>query len=298
MPPILLPLPGNEALAENLATGLGARSGKLAVRRFPDGESYVRIDSPVRDAEVILVCTLDRPDEKLLPLYFAASTARDLGAARVGLVAPYLAYMRQDQRFQPGEAITSTCFARLLSGCVDWLVTVDPHLHRRHDLGEIYPVPNRSVPAASAVASWIRGHVDHAVLIGPDAESAQWVEAVAAAAGVPFRVLEKVRRGDRNVQVSLPDLRGLTERTPVLVDDIISTGRTMIEAVRQLRRVASTPPVCVGVHAVFAGNAYPDLVAAGAGQVVTCNTIAHPSNQIDVAALLAEAVRDLEPTWK
>ncbi len=293
MKPLILTLPGNTALATALAERLGAEIGGMTIRHFPDGESYVRIDTPVTGRDVILLCTLDRPDDKLLPLLFAAGTTKELGAARVGLVAPYLAYMRQDRRFQPGEAVTSHCFARLLSGFVDWLVTVDPHLHRRGNLSEIYSIPTQVAHAAPLISGWIRNNVASPVLVGPDSESEQWVAAVAKDAGAPYVVLRKIRRGDREVEVSVPDVERWRARTPVLVDDIISTAHTMIETVGHLRRAQLAPPVCIGVHAVFAGDAHAELLAAGAARVMTGNTIAHESNAIDVSGPLAEAVREL-----
>ena len=198
--------------------------------------------------------------------------------------------MRQDRRFHEGEATTSATFARLLSGASDWLVTVDPHLHRHASLGELYSIPATAVHASRLLSLWIREHVRLPLLIGPDAESRQWVADVAAAVDAPFMILEKVRHGDRDVDVAAPDLARWGDRTPVLVDDIISTGRTMIETVGHLRRTPLSPPVCVGVHAVFAGDAFRELIAAGAGLVVTSNTIPHSSNAIDVTALLASAV--------
>ena len=290
--PLVFPLPGNEPLAGALAGELSGEVGRLTVRRFPDGESYVRVDAPPAGRDVILACTLHQPDEKLLPLFFLAATLRELGAARVGLVAPYLAYMRQDRRFHDGEGVTSAYFARLVSGAVDWLATVDPHLHRRGTLAEIYSIPALVVHAAPLIVAWIREHVHRPLLVGPDAESEQWVRAVAALAGAPHVVLQKVRRGDRDVEVSVPEVeRWRRSSTPVVVDDIISTARTMAETVGHLRRAGLEPPVCVGVHAVFAGHAYADLIGAGAGRVVTCNTIAHESNAIDVHGALADAVR-------
>lgn len=286
MLPLLFPLPGNEALAASLGAALPAEVGVLTVRRFPDGETYVRVETPVENRMVVLVCTLDRPDEKLLPLVFAAATVRELGAKRIGLLAPYLAYMRQDRRFQAGEAISSQYFARLLSETVDWIVTVDPHLHRRASLGEIYSVPTTVLHAAPLVSGWIAERVQRPVLIGPDAESAQWVHAVAGAAGAPAVVLEKTRRGDRDVDIEVPDMERWRDHTPVLVDDIVSTARTMIETVGQLRHVGLVDPVCVVVHPVFAPGAYEELVAAGARDIVSCNTIPHASNRIDVTALL------------
>jgi ribose-phosphate pyrophosphokinase len=291
--PLLIPLPGNDRLVKGLAKALGADIGSLGVRRFPDGETYLRYDSPVSGRAIMLLCTLDRPDDKFLPLTFAAAAARDLGASRVGLVSPYLAYMRQDRRFQPGEAVTSTYFAKVLSGQIDWLVTVDPHLHRRATLAEIYSVPTQVMHAARQISDWIRNAVPRPVLIGPDSESEQWVATVAHDAGAPYVVLQKVRHGDRDVEVSVPEVTRWREHTPVLVDDILSTGRTMIETVGRLRREGMQPPVCIAVHGIFASDAYTALMAAGAGKVVTTNTVSHVTNAIDVTALLAQGVSAL-----
>ena len=291
MKQLVIPLPGNEAFASKLVRELDADRGAVEIRRFPDEESYVRILSTVEGRECLLVSTLDRPDEKILPLLFIAATARELGAARVTLIAPYLAYMRQDRRFQAGESVTSASFARLLSGWVDGLVTVDPHLHRRSSLEEIYSVPCTTLHAAPLISRWIREEIKDPVLVGPDVESEQWVSEVAKEASAPWLVLQKERRGDRDVRVSVPDIDRWRGRTPVLVDDIISTARTMIETLGHLHRAGMNAPVCVGVHAVFAGAAFADLQAAGAGRVVTCNTIPHESNRIDVGSLIAAAVR-------
>jgi ribose-phosphate pyrophosphokinase len=288
--PVVLALPGNEALADDLAHRLAIERGTAIVRRFPDGETYVRIDSDVGGRSLVLASTLDRPDDKTLPLLLLAATARDLGAARVGLLAPYLAYLRQDRRFLAGEGVTSTYFARLLSGALDWLVTVDPHLHRVGNLADLYAIPVVVQHAAPLIATWIAAHVRDPVLIGPDAESAQWVAGVAVAAGAPHVVLEKTRRGDRTVEVSAAALGAWQGRTPVLIDDIISTGATMRATLAHLRARPVPAPLCVGVHAVFADDAYQAL-AAGAARVVTCNTIPHPSNAIDVGGLLADGVR-------
>jgi ribose-phosphate pyrophosphokinase len=293
MRPLIIALPGNEALAILLAPGLDAEIGRAEFRRFPDGETYVRLDSNLEGRSVVLVATLDRPDSKFLSLAFAVATARELGASRVGLIAPYLAYMRQDRRFHPGEAVTSRVFAHYLSGIVDWLVTVDPHLHRISALPDIYTIPAVSVHASPMLADWIKESVPSALVIGPDEESAQWVEVVAKSAGAPFIILEKHRRSDTDVEISVPDVERWRDHTPVLVDDIISTARTMIATLGHLRRAGMKPVVCVGVHAVFAPGALESLSAAGAARVVTTNTIAHETNAIDVTRFLSEAVAGL-----
>lgn len=290
MKPVILAMPGNEAPGQALADRLLGELATTTIRRFPDGESYVRIDTPLADRQVVVACTLHEPDSKILPLVFAAATAKELGAREVGLAAPYLAYMRQDKRFMDGESITSVQFARLLSQYVDWIVTVDPHLHRRASLDEIYSIPNAVVHAAPLLAKWIREHVPSPILIGPDSESEQWVSEVARDAAAPWIVLQKVRRGDRDVSVSVPEPQKVRGRTPVLVDDIISTARTMIAAVRHLRGNGMSAPVCVGVHAVFAAQAHSELLSAGAARVVTTNTIPHASNAIDVMPSIADTL--------
>jgi ribose-phosphate pyrophosphokinase len=293
---VLIALPGNEKLCHLLAPLLGADISPLDTRHFPDGETYVRLDPSVAGKQVIFVCTLDRPDDKFLRLVFSCAAARDLEAASVGLVAPYLAYMRQDKPFHPGEAVTAHHFASTLSPWIDWLVTVDPHLHRIHHLADVYDTRAAVAHAAPAVASWIGTNVPEPVLIGPDEESGQWVRDIAGRAGAPCIALTKQRLGDKEVKVTVPDLDKWSSRTPVIVDDIISTGQSMVETIQGIRNEFAQKPVCIGVHALFAGSALADLVAAGAGRIVSCNTIAHQTNAIDVSKLLAIKTEETLPS--
>lgn len=290
---VVISLPGHEALGQDLAARLGAAHSPLHVRQFPDGETLVRLDAPVEGRRVILACSLARPDAVTLPLVFAADAARELGAASVGLVAPYLAYMRQDHRFHPGEAVTSRSYARLLSASLDFLVTVDPHLHRWHSLHQIYSLRSQVVAAAPAIARWLRDQVRDPLLVGPDEESAQWVAEVARLAGAPHTVMTKTRRGDRDVSVVMDTSALAPGRTPVLVDDIISTGHTLMAAAGALHEAGLPAPVCIGVHALFDAASQARMLQAGIAQVVTCDTIAHPSNRIALGPDLAEAVRAL-----
>ncbi len=287
---LVLALPGSGPLAASLAAELRCEWSELALHRFPDGEALVRIDVPVAGRCVVLAGSLDHPDAKTLPLLFAADVARDLGAAQVGLAAPYLAYMRQDRRFNPGEAITSRSYARLLSSSLDFLATVDPHLHRWRSLGEIYPIRTQAVPSAPLIARWLRDNVDEPLLVGPDAESEQWVSEVARLAGAPLIVMDKSRHGDRAVSVRMPGRGPWPPGVPVLVDDIISTGETLLAAAQALRAAGLAAPLCIGVHALFDADALWRLLGGGVTRVVTCDTIAHATNAIPVAQALAHAV--------
>jgi ribose-phosphate pyrophosphokinase len=134
--------------------------------------------------------------------------------------------------------------------------------------------------------------VSNPLIIGPDSESEQWVAAVAKDAGGPYSVLEKVRRGDREVEIELRDLSLWRGRTPVLVDDIVSTGRTMIEAVRLLTD-GWPSPICIAVHGLFADNSDLLLERTGA-RVVTTNSVPHRTNAIELRALLAGGVKEAE----
>ncbi len=290
MAPIVLSFPDDRLLAAEVAGSIGARMGTFAWRHFPDGESLVSIDENVAGADVVLFASLDDPDRKALPLRFAARTARELGARRVGLVAPYLGYMRQDMRFHAGEAISAKAFAQFLGESVDWLVTVDPHLHRIARLGDVFAIPSTAVAAAPLLADWIGRNVDRPILLGPDSESMQWVAHVAEEAHAPYEVLRKVRRGDREVDVSLPDAERMRGYAPVLVDDIVSTGRTLMAAIGRLSRLQLPPPVCVVIHPVFASGAWDALLEAGAARIVSTNSIAHRSNAIGLAEPIAAAV--------
>lgn len=293
MSPIVFSLRGQEWAGARLANELAADIGTFSIRQFPDGETYVRGDSNCDGRNAVLYANLCRPNSQIMPLLFAARAMRVMGARRLILVTPYLPYMRQDARFQPGEVITSRVFASLISRTVDGLVTVDPHLHRLLELNEIYSVPTVAERGAPTVANWIHQHIVKPLIVGPDSESEQWVREVASMAKAPHVVLSKTRRGDGEVSITVPPLKTWQHHTPVLVDDIISTAGTMIETITHLKNAGYRSPVCIGIHGLFSGSAYADLQAAGAAAVITCNTVEHSTNAIDVTGLLANGVRNL-----
>ena len=291
MSPLIFALPENEDLAYRLANLLGGCNGVIEVRQFPDGETYIRFCDDPKGRDVVLVCTLDRPDSKVMPLFFAAEAARDLGASGVGLVAPYLCYMRQDQRFERGEAVTSRSFAKLLSDRFDWLVTVDPHLHRFKSLADIYSIPAKALQAAPTIAEWVKKNVEKPYFVGPDTESRQWVEMVAAICGASWTIAKKTREGDRMVHEELLSAFIPRNATPVLLDDIISSGATLLEALRLVQRSSAQPPIAVAIHRLCDAEAEAAIVATGA-RLVTTNTVPNPSAQVDLLPLIAKGVLD------
>lgn len=288
---LLYSLPGAGHLAAPLAHALGADLGEIEFHKFPDGETYIRYLTPPDGRHIALIDCLDRPDPKLVPLLFAAMTAEGLGALSVGLVAPYMPYFRQDDSFNRGESVSARHIGALLSAHLSWVVTLDPHLHRIAGLEEVFTIPGELAHATEPMAAWIRDHVDSPILYGPDEESEQWVSAIAEACGAPYDVFRKKRLGDKSVRIDVPDGIVLDHHTPVVVDDILSSGTTFATLVRTLRNHGTKPPICCAVHGIFSDHAEELLIAAGAAKIVTTNALPHSTNAIDVTPVLARAVR-------
>jgi ribose-phosphate pyrophosphokinase len=287
MKPLIFTFPADARFGEALTRETGAQQGRLSMHEFPDGEVLVRLEHDCAGRQVVFVCGGQSANSTALPLHFAAATARDLGAVAIGLVSPYLAYMRQDARFHPGDALSAVAYAGFLGASFDWLITVEPHLHRFAKLDDLYPMPAHCVSTTEPVATWIEATVPDPVVIGPDNESRQWAARLGSRLRAPVLVLEKIRSGDRDVQVRVPDSQVLRERTPVIIDDIASSGHTLARTVEALLAAGSQPPVCIVMHALFGGDALAVVRRAGASRIVSTNTIAHPTNQIDVAPLVA-----------
>ncbi len=275
-------------LARALARELGASARPITVHRFPDGESRVRV-VPGSGRSAVMIRRLDDPNPKLFELLLAADALRQSGVRQIALIAPYLPYMRQDRSFEPGESVSQRVLADLLGRVVDRVVTLEPHLHRIHDLAEVFACPTIAIPAAPLLAAWCRGRGSRTLIVGPDEESAPWTRAVADRAGLPFVVGRKQRVGDRKVRVTLPGLPPVDRA--VLIDDIASTGQTLAAAARELKRAGIRQIDAAVVHAIFAKGAAATLRRAGVRRIVSCDSVVHPTNAIATAKALASAIR-------
>lgn len=292
----LLHFDDEQGAAERLAAAADLALRPVQRHRFPDGE--LRLTLPV-DASgrlperVVVLRSLHQPNEKLIELMLVARAARDLGVRHLTLVAPYLAYMRQDIAFHPGEAVSQRIVGPFLASLFDAVVSVDPHLHRVATLEEAVPAAQTAViSGALLLADWIALQRPGAMLMGPDGESAQWVAQAAERHGFDFAVCTKERHGDRSVTVVLPpvDVQG---RCVVLLDDMASTGHTLAQATRLLRAAGAASVDVAVTHALIDAAALDALHAAGVGQFWSTDCVAHPTNAVATAGALALALQHL-----
>ncbi len=281
-----------EEQSDKLAGALKLPCHIMQRHRFPDGESKITL--PAKLPEHVLFCySLDQPNEKLLELLLAAKTARELGAKQLTLVAPYLCYMRQDKAFQPGEAVSQPIVGNFLASLFDNVITVDPHLHRIQYLEQAIPASNAvTLSATSMMAEFLYKSCKNPVLLGPDSESEQWVSAVAKPNQWQYGVCKKIRSGDKDVEITLPEI-DLHGRTVVIVDDVASSGQTLAVAIKKcLLKNAKQVDVLV-THALFADDAKQRLIQAGVTNIWSTDSVSHESNVIALNGLLKDAVLNL-----
>jgi len=290
---LLLGFPENIELASEVAQLANITYADIQLHTFPDGESRVTLPTQL-SAHVIIYRSLDHPNYKLVELLLAAEGCRNQGVKKLTLVTPYLAYMRQDKAFNPGEVVSQKIIGKLLAESFDGILTVDSHLHRISHLSEAIPTKLAvNITATEPMAYFLEDNFERPFLLGPDAESLQWVEAIAMHHQMDFAVATKERRGDKEVIISLPDAN-FQGRNVVLVDDVASSGQTLIQAAQQLADLdEKKQPASISVlvtHAIFMEGAIQQLDEMGVTNIWSSNSINHTSNAVSLTGLLAETL--------
>jgi ribose-phosphate pyrophosphokinase len=282
--------PDAEGPALQLAKALRIPARPITLRSFPEGESLVRVAEA--GTRALLFRTLNDPNTKLVELFLAAAALRDGGAQHITLIAPYLGYMRQDMAFSPGEAVSQRVVGELLANAFDALVTVDPHLHRTPSLDLVMPGRQTvNVSAAPALAAALAAHITpDTLLVGPDSESRPWVAAIAAPLGLDMLVGEKHRHGDREVTLHIPGSARAAGRPVVLVDDMISSGGTLIACADALRSAGAGPISAAVTHCLSGPNDLARLAAAGIAPLLATDSVPGPAAKIPLAEVLAAAI--------
>lgn len=289
---IILAFPDYLPQAQRLSTSLGVELKEIFIHRFPDQESLIRLPVDIPD-HVLLVRSLNQPNEKLVELLFSAQTARRLGAKRITLIAPYLCYMRQDTENHPGEAISQRIIGAWFADLFDDLITVDPHLHRISSLDEAFPMKNAiALSAGSVITTLLQEKFDQAMLLGPDSESEQWVANLAAKIGFEYAVANKIRQGDKQVRISLPK-KNYQNKKIIIIDDMASTGRTIAETARLLHAQGANEIYIIVTHALFCNDAEQKIRNAGITAIWSTDSISHATAVMNLDKLIAEAVKNI-----
>jgi len=287
----------NVRLAETIAAKLGTSQGALNVDRFPDGELHVEIKQSVRGHDVYLIQPTSPPVERhLLELLLLADAAHRAGAARLTAVIPYLGYARQDRRASGREAVGARLVAELLAagGLVQRVVVVDVHSPA---VEGFFGIPLEHLSTVPLLVESVRNHVtENSVIVAPDLGAAKLAERYARPLGLPVAIVHKRRLSgsEVNVRSVTGDVRG---HTPIIVDDMISTGGTVEAAIEVLLSGGCEPELTVvASHGLLVGPAVKRLKVGPLKRIVITDSVRTPEGLelplevVSLAPLLARAV--------
>jgi ribose-phosphate pyrophosphokinase len=285
-----------EALAVRVSQLTGAKLAQVNRQRFPDGEGYFKIVTDVKGEDVVVIHpTGGRPDELLIEYFMLVDALKSGKPKSITAVFPYLVYARQDARFHPGEPLSFHLMAKMIEDVgTNRVFTIDVHLQRVPSLKEVFKIPATNLTAVPEIAEYISSHypLKKPVVIGPDLESEQWAKVAAAKIKTDYAVFEKTRFSSTEVKVKMQgeavDIKG---RDAIIIDDIISTGNTIIEAAN-LARKAGVKKIVVGcTHPVLSLNALAKMYANGLTDIVGTDTYPSPISFVSVAPVIARAIK-------
>jgi ribose-phosphate pyrophosphokinase len=301
--PMLIAGTANRGLAEHVARALDSALAPVKIERFPDREVHVELQVSPREHDLFLLQpTSPPPDHHLFELLALADAARRAGAARITAVVPYFGYARQDRRASGLEAVTARLVADLLVAAgVHRLITIDLHTDA---IEGFFTIPVERLSAVSLLAEAIRSvRPDNGVVVSPDLGAAKLADGYAKLLDLPVAIVHKTRTGPEAVTTTriTGDVRG---RTPIIVDDMISTGGTIEAAAAAVADAGANNEglIVAATHGLFVGSCGERLGGLGIKHLLVTDTI-HTGlvlgltvETVSVTAILAEAVRSLGAT--
>ncbi|MEL9970561.1 MAG: ribose-phosphate pyrophosphokinase [Metallosphaera sp.] len=279
----------SNGIDERLSKIIGAKLVKVEHKVFPDGESYIRMPSSLAGEEVILVQTTQPPQDKnLIELFLTIEAIKDVGATKVTAVVPYLAYSRQDRRFLDGEAISVKTILNLIHSLgASTFITVEPH---HPESLSYFPGEVKVVDPLPSLAREIAKVVKRPFVLGPDRGAAGRAERLARELNCDFSYLEKERdrrTGEIKVRgVGLPSLKGFDV---ILVDDIVSTGGTLLEASKIAYSLGAESVNVVAAHMLLVNGALQKLKQANVKEIIGSNSVVPKErvNLVDISDQIA-----------
>ena len=289
---IIVPGPASQRLGKSIATELGVEPYPLEWRIFPDGESYIRYPRPIGDESVVLVQSCPPPtDRNLMQLFLMAEGARKMGANNVTAVIPYLAYMRQDKAFRAGDVVSIDAIARLIQAVgIGEVITVD--VHSQESLAP-FKIPAKNVSAMPALAEYLRMlPMKRPLILAPDKGGKQRAELVAEALGATDCVVLDKRRDRTTGQVDIDEkAMNLAGRDVVIVDDIISTGGTIVKAAEMASKQMAKSIYVACTHALLMGDAKERMKQSGVTSIIGTNSVENETSIVSVAPTIASILR-------
>ncbi|MDR3074959.1 MAG: ribose-phosphate diphosphokinase [Candidatus Methanoplasma sp.] len=271
-------------LAKELSNALGCAYVQAATTRFPDGECYTRIDNESMNDDVVIVQNT-YPDSNLIEMFLLQDAVKKLGAKRMTLVIPYFGYARQDRVFRPGEPESAKVMTKHLGMMCDRVFTVDIH---KESILDYFECPHRDLKAAHAIADHFKGkNID--LVLSPDVGAKDRAKAVGERMDVPYDHLEKVRLSGSDVRIS-PAKMDCVGKNVLIVDDMISTGGTIVAAKQALREAGARSVSVACTHGLFVNNALERLTGNALEAVLCCNTLENEVSHISVAGIISEAL--------
>ena len=291
--PLVVGGPTSSDLARNLASELEAELVPVESKRFPDGESYVRFERDLRGEEVIIVQS-SFPDQNrsLIELFLMLDSAKNFGAERAVAVVPYFAYARQDKRFRAGEAISVETIVKLIEASgADAFLTVDVHKPEIMKLFRIPALNSTAMPLIGKHLATLDLKKPH--VVAPDEGAISLAESVAEVLKADYSFFRKHR--DKASGVPTTELReiGIRDRDAVIVDDIISTGGTVINVVKMLKEEGVKEVYVACTHPLLLGEAKARILSAGVKKILGTDSVASDVSEVSIAPVLAESLRKL-----
>lgn len=277
----------SKGIASHLARELQADLADVEIRRFADGECYIRVKSNLRGEDVIIVQNT-YPDENIIEMLLLKSAVKDLNPNRIFLVIPYYGYARQDRKFQDGEVVSAKVLAEILSMDVDGLITVDPH---KEYIVDFFKTRGISCSAVPEIARYL-ANKDIDVLLAPDKGAVERVKKSADILKCEYDFLEKERLTDEIVEIK-PKSLSINSKGVAIIDDIISTGGTMAKAVGEIKKLGAKRIYVACTHGLFIGDAVVKIEKAGANEIISTDTIESSLSKVKVAPQIAKAMKEL-----
>lgn len=277
----------SQKLAALISKELDETLCPLETRKFPDGERYIRIGGNLESDAVVIQSTGYPQDQNLLELFLILKTLKSLDVENIKVVIPYFGYARQEKRFKTGEAISAQVVSELLEACgASEIFSINLH---EDGLRNLFNIPAHNLSAMPLIAEYIGEHLDDPVIVAPDKGALGFASEIAGILGCDSDHLEKTRISPDKVETRTKDL-DVQGREAVIIDDIISTGGTIINASHILRQHGASKIVVSCVHPVLVEDALLRIFASGVDDVIATDTLQSDASTISVAPLIADFI--------